>query len=149
VHPVPTIGCADLYYCTRPSAARQLNYRSDACPAGFRSETTFTVEALQGIGAVDLALALPGEGHVGQHIVLGVIHQPTDLVGHLLDSRATRLKSLRRARQLVEPPTADPHGGWCGGRGRATSGYPIRPRSVGKVTLAYAALRPACDWRWS
>jgi hypothetical protein len=24
-----------------------------------------------------------------------------------------------------EPPTADPHGGWCGGRGLAASGYPI------------------------
>jgi hypothetical protein len=23
---------------------------------------------------------------------------------------------LRRASQLVEPPTADPHGGWCGGQ---------------------------------
>jgi hypothetical protein len=27
----------------------------------------------------------------------------------------------RRARQLIEPPTADPHGGWCGGRRRETS----------------------------
>ena len=25
-----------------------------------------------------------------------------------------------------EPPTADPHGGWCGGRGLNTPGYPIR-----------------------
>jgi hypothetical protein len=24
-----------------------------------------------------------------------------------------------------EPPTADPHGGWCGGRGLAAPGYPI------------------------
>ena len=26
-----------------------------------------------------------------------------------------------------EPPTADPHGGWCGGWGLTTPGYPIRP----------------------
>ena len=25
------------------------------------------------------------------------------------------------------PPRADPHAGWCGGRGRETPGYPIRP----------------------
>ena len=28
---------------------------------------------------------------------------------------------------LHEPPTADPHGGWCGGWGLETPGYPIRP----------------------
>ena len=27
-----------------------------------------------------------------------------------------------------EPPTADPHGGWCGGWGLETPGYPTRPR---------------------
>ena len=27
-----------------------------------------------------------------------------------------------------EPPTADPHGGWCGGWGLEASGYPIRHR---------------------
>ena len=26
-----------------------------------------------------------------------------------------------------EPPTADPHGGWCGGWELETPGYPIRP----------------------
>ena len=26
---------------------------------------------------------------------------------------------------LHEPPTADPHGGWCGGWGLEASGYPI------------------------
>ena len=35
------------------------------------------------------------------------------------------LTRLSRASHLVEPPTADPHGGWCGGRGRETPGYPI------------------------
>jgi len=30
-----------------------------------------------------------------------------------------------RASQLFEPPTADPHGGWCGGWGLETPGYPI------------------------
>ena len=34
-------------------------------------------------------------------------------------------KTLRLASQLVEPPTADPHGGWCGGWRLETSGYPI------------------------
>ena len=46
--------------------------------------------------------------------------------------RATRLQSLRRARQLVEPPTADPHGGWYGGRELETSGYPIMRRCPGE-----------------
>ena len=27
-----------------------------------------------------------------------------------------------------EPPTADPHGGWCGGRRQAAVAYPIRSR---------------------
>ena len=55
---------------------------------------------------------------------------------------ATRLKSLRRARQLVEPPAADPHGGWCGGRGRETSGYPIRCHfHRTEVTALFAAKR--------
>ena len=26
----------------------------------------------------------------------------------------------------LEPPSADPHARWCGGRGRKTPGYPIR-----------------------
>ena len=39
---------------------------------------------------------------------------------------APRERNLRRASQLVEPPTAAPHGGWCGGWGLDTPGYPIR-----------------------
>ena len=39
---------------------------------------------------------------------------------------ATRADRLRRASRLVEPPTADPHGGWCGGRELETPAYPIR-----------------------
>ena len=31
---------------------------------------------------------------------------------------------------LHEPPTADPHGGWCGGWGLEASGYPIRPHTA-------------------
>ena len=30
---------------------------------------------------------------------------------------------------LHEPPTADPHGGWCGVWELETPGYPIRPQS--------------------
>ena len=46
--------------------------------------------------------------------------------------RVTRQRDkekLRRAGQLVEPPTADPHGGWCGGRRLEAVTYPIRPHS--------------------
>ena len=32
---------------------------------------------------------------------------------------------------LHEPPTADPHGGWCGGWELKTPGYPIRPQFHG------------------
>jgi hypothetical protein len=31
------------------------------------------------------------------------------------------------ARYLREPPGADPHAGWCGGRGLKSPGYPIMP----------------------
>ena len=31
---------------------------------------------------------------------------------------------------LHEPPTADPHGGWCGGRRLETVAYPIRRHSA-------------------
>ena len=34
-------------------------------------------------------------------------------------------EKLRRACRLVEPPTAGPHGGGCGGWGLETPGYPI------------------------
>ena len=34
-------------------------------------------------------------------------------------------------RTLHEPPTADPHGGWCGGWRLEASGYPIRPTHPG------------------
>lgn len=37
-------------------------------------------------------------------------------------------RKLRRACRLVEPPTADPYGGWYGGWGLETPGYPIGPR---------------------
>jgi hypothetical protein len=44
---------------------------------------------------------------------------------------AGRVRILCVAREgayqtLHEPPTADPHGGWCGGWGLETPGYPIR-----------------------
>ena len=32
---------------------------------------------------------------------------------------------------LHEPPTANPHGGWCEGGGLAAPGYPIRCHSDG------------------
>lgn len=35
-------------------------------------------------------------------------------------------KSFVERANLVFPPTADPHGGWCGGWGLETRGYPIR-----------------------
>ena len=39
--------------------------------------------------------------------------------------RAPTQATLRQACQLVEPPTADPHGGWCGGRRIEPVAYPI------------------------
>lgn len=44
-----------------------------------------------------------------------------------------RHRAIRRSRvsRLVEPPTVDPHGGWCGGWGRETPGYPIGRLAVG------------------
>ena len=41
---------------------------------------------------------------------------------------------LRRARQLVEPPTADPHGGWRGGRELETPGYSISRHRAHRCT---------------
>ena len=39
----------------------------------------------------------------------------------IVDSDLIRL----RPDDFHEPPTADPHGGWCGGWGLTTPGYPI------------------------
>ena len=36
-------------------------------------------------------------------------------------------KSFVERANLVEPPTADPHGGWCGVRRLEAVAYPIRP----------------------
>ena len=35
---------------------------------------------------------------------------------------------------LHEPPTADPHGGWCGGWGLEASGYPIGRQRVEAIS---------------
>ena len=35
-------------------------------------------------------------------------------------------------RTLHEPPTADPHGGWCGGWGLETAAYPIGRHCAGQ-----------------
>ena len=49
---------------------------------------------------------------------------------------------------LHEPPTADPHGGWCGGWGLAAPGYPIRPhreeRVSGRLSRYGTSLRIHC-----
>ena len=41
---------------------------------------------------------------------------------------------------LHEPPTADPHGGWCGGWRLAASGYPIG-RHFGTTRASFSAMR--------
>ena len=44
---------------------------------------------------------------------------------------------------LHEPPTADPHGGWCGGWGLEASGYPIRAHlGVVQVLLFHSGTDP-------
>jgi hypothetical protein len=74
--------------------------------------------------------------------------------------RATRLKSLHRACQLVEPPTADPHGGWCGGRGRETFGSTASislasfsisscARSLPKTLIGQGHCRSVSGYRWT
>ncbi len=56
---------------------------------------------------------------------------------------------LSRASQLVEPPTADPHGGWCGGWRLKTPGYPIwrhvsnARKSLGCLTATFSSVRAA------
>ena len=39
-----------------------------------------------------------------------------------------------------EPPTADPHGGWCGGWGLAASGYPIRLHRCRRTKIGVGGL---------
>jgi hypothetical protein len=52
---------------------------------------------------------------------------------------------LRRARRLVEPPTADPHVGWCGGWGLETPGYPIRRHAQPAAScLAFVPKKRCC-----
>ena len=41
---------------------------------------------------------------------------------------------------LHEPPTADPHGGWCGGWELKTPGYPIRRHGLALTVLHVRAL---------
>ena len=57
---------------------------------------------------------------------------------------------LRLASQFVEPPTADPHDGWCGAWELETPGYPIRQRlaqqsALRRTWLAVAATEPALN----
>ena len=71
-------------------------------------------------------------------------HQP-------IQQNASHTEFRTPASQLVEPPTADPHGGWCGGWELETPGYPIRPRSgelLGRQTshrLLYVRVQFRCD----
>ena len=39
---------------------------------------------------------------------------------------------------LVVPPAADPHGGWCGGWELKIPGYPIRPMPALNIAIPYA-----------
>ena len=39
-----------------------------------------------------------------------------------------------------EPPTADPHGGWCGGWELKTPGYPNKPHLVTSATTPWRQL---------
>ena len=41
-----------------------------------------------------------------------------------------------------EPPTADPHGGWCGGWGLAAPGYPIMRLWLQTQLRAQSELQP-------
>ena len=50
---------------------------------------------------------------------------------------------------LHEPPTEDPHGGWCGGRELETPGYPIGPQldlwELGLGGTAYRFAEPTAS----
>ena len=48
------------------------------------------VETLQGVGGVDLAPVLPGEGHEGQHVLFGLVHE----LGELRQALAQALGDL-------------------------------------------------------
>jgi len=55
---------------------------------------------------------------------------------------------LRRACQLFEPPTADPHGGWCGGWELETPGYPIGRPQRGRHTSLTSRTVPPSALHW-
>ena len=46
---------------------------------------------------------------------------------------------------LVVPPTADPHGGWCGGRELETHGYPIRALFVASRPMGASWVHLRCE----
>ncbi|SJM90885.1 hypothetical protein CRENPOLYSF1_1630003 [Crenothrix polyspora] len=59
----------------------------------------------------------------------GVVEHQRPLV------QSARLCLSVNASQFVEPPTADPHGGWCGGWGLDAPGYPIsEPNYTAKLS---------------
>lgn len=65
-----------------------------------RASLDFRVQPLQRVGAVDLRPVRPREGHEGQHVVLGVIHQSAKL-GNLSRSwSATPERSPLRSRGI-------------------------------------------------
>ena len=78
----------------------------------FHPALDLAVEALDGVGAVELGAVLPRECHVGQHAAFGLIHDCgelqrlwTDLVGHgaPLDNAAScELPKFRQPHRIRE-----------------------------------------------
>jgi hypothetical protein len=95
-----------------------------------------------------------------QQQLLADVQNPADQSGHL-QRVVTRARFAQRERPVVQgtglygkegeifveranlvvPPTADPHGGWCGGWELETPGYPISHQCAASGTSVPLALR--------
>ena len=102
----------------RTEASAQVRLlRPDSVQALHESGRARRAQQVEQGGAVSDSLlddqARPGESRAALAHAAGLVHIPHE-------ARADAYQTL------PEPPGADPHAGWCGGRRLKTSGYPIR-----------------------
>lgn len=60
---------------------RRRRRRKPAQPDDVGAPFDLAVEALQGVGGVQLGAMLPGERHVRRHVLLGLVHDRGELLG--------------------------------------------------------------------
>ena len=135
--------CRTRNHLARDCAARSQGERTGSNPSGHvaRPAVMHRVSAQKSAAAIRGGTGGPGHRRAKHRTtrrsraILACSSEPRPGESRAALAHAAGLvRILNEARAdayqtLHEPPGADPHAGWCGGRGLKTSGYPIRPHA--------------------